>query len=134
MAPTVPGDPSWTDGTTVFIDENLAPRDRVTAVAVQASLLAAGSLSPEILGDLARGRSTAHRYLAIEGHRALAAHEDVLPPFVRSRHRSRPGGASSNPATSLALAQGREPIVEPPAVFGVIRPKPLRTGRGSGSR
>lgn len=92
--------PAWTDGSTIY----LPPDDAVRSVAVQASLIAAGSLSEERLRPLGRSRARARRYLATEGYRALAVNEAVLPPV----------------AQRLLLD---EPTDEPPAVFGEIRPR-----------
>jgi hypothetical protein len=49
VAEQQPGEPAWTDGQTIYVDA--AARDRsghaaLKAVAVQASLIAAGSLDP----------------------------------------------------------------------------------------
>ena len=40
---------------------------------MQASLIAAGSLDPDVVRPLVRHPRLARRYLAIEGHRALVA-------------------------------------------------------------
>ncbi len=133
VAPAEPDEPSWTDGNVVFVDVGLAPRDRLTAVAVQAALLSAGSLAPELLRELDRGRSTASRYLAVEGHRALAVHEHLLPPSVRPVIDLGLAGQVPDAAASLSVAQGRAPIEVAPAAFGVIRPKQLRANRVAGS-
>jgi nitric oxide reductase activation protein len=95
-------------------------------------MLSAGSLSTEMLGALDRGRSTASRYLAVEGHRALAAHGDILPPAVRPTVDHVVAGRSDRPAASLVIAQGREPVVEAPPSFGIIRPKQVRATRTPG--
>src|SRR6478735_6763624 len=79
VAAAAPGDPAWTDGTTVFIDAAQEPASQVRALAVQASLLAVGSLAPGVLRKLRTNRSAAPRYLAVEGHRALAENEAYLP-------------------------------------------------------
>src|SRR5689334_13145558 len=63
------GERSWTDGATVFVDPGADARSRLQALAVQASLLAAGSLAPEVVRKLARRPALARRYLAVEGHR-----------------------------------------------------------------
>ncbi|MGH2475496.1 MAG: nitric oxide reductase activation protein, partial [Candidatus Limnocylindrales bacterium] len=77
------GERTWTDGTTVFVESRAGPAEQVRMVAVQASLLGAGSLEPRIVRQLGRRSALARRYLAVEGHRALAANE-FLPPVVRS--------------------------------------------------
>src|SRR5215470_13602681 len=79
-----PGKPAWTDGMVVFVDASISRREQVEAVAVQASLLAAGSLDTGVVRRLTRRPALARRYLAVEGHRALAAIAELLPPSVRS--------------------------------------------------
>ena len=76
-----PGDPPWTDGQTVFVDTSLPVRATLEAIAVHASMIAAGSLDPDIVRPLARHSRLTKRYLAVEGHRALVANADVLPVF-----------------------------------------------------
>ena len=46
---------------------------------MHASLIAADSLDPDVVGALVRHPRLAKRYLAVEGHRALAANGDLLP-------------------------------------------------------
>jgi nitric oxide reductase NorD protein len=79
-----PGDPPWTDGQTVFVDSSLPARANLEAIAVHASMIAAGSLDPDIVRPLARHSRLAKRYLAVEGHRALVANADVLPRVLTS--------------------------------------------------
>src|SRR5262245_55405131 len=116
-----PGARAWTDGATVFLDPAAGPADQVRMLCVQASLLAAGSLDPEILGPLAHRPALARRYLAIEAHRALAANDDVLPPGVRPRVAHDRARRSGSAADSLALARVRWALDGPPATFGTIR-------------
>ncbi len=80
----LPGDPPWTDGQTVFIDTSAPFRVNLEAIAVQASMIAAGSLDPDVVRPLARHSRLARRYLAIEGQRALAANAAVLPRVLTS--------------------------------------------------
>src|SRR4029450_4757795 len=79
-----PGAPAWTDGRMVFVDASISRREQVEAVAVQASLLAAGSLEADVVRRFMRRPALARRYLSVEGHRALAAIDDLLPPSVRA--------------------------------------------------
>jgi hypothetical protein len=127
VAPGGRGEPAWTDGKTVFVDADASTRDRVEALAVQASLLAAGSLEPDVVRRLGRRPAVARRYLAVEGHRALAANQDVLPLLARSLIDRSVAARSDSPAASLAAALGREAIADPPASFGAIRAGPLLT-------
>ena len=85
----------------------ISRRDQLGAVAVQAALVAAGSLAPEILAGLSRRGPMATRYLAVEGHRALAANERVVPPAVRAVIDRSLAARSATPATSLAIAGSR---------------------------
>jgi nitric oxide reductase NorD protein len=34
VAPGVPGEPAWTDGTTIYVDAGANPRERLTSLAV----------------------------------------------------------------------------------------------------
>jgi len=126
VAPVAPGERPWTDGVTVFADADASARAQLRCVAVQAALLAAGSLDPEVLRGLARRPAIARRYLAVEGHRALARQEPLLPTAVCSLIDRAAAARSESPATSLAIALGRSPIGGPPDVFGTIRPRDVR--------
>src|SRR5262245_21544387 len=125
VAPGGPGEPAWTDGRVVFVDAGISRRQQVEAVAVQASLLAAGSLDPDIVRRLTRHAALARRYLAVEGHRALTAIENLLPPSVRSLIDADVAARAATPTASLAAALGREPIADPPDSFGTIRARRL---------
>jgi nitric oxide reductase NorD protein len=117
------GQPSWTDGSTVYVEPDAGPADQVRMLGVQASLLAAGSLAPDIVSRL--NRRLARRYLAVEAGRALAANQDVLPPLVR---RLIERDVATGPATaedSLARAASRRPIGDPPRLFGSIHARAL---------
>jgi nitric oxide reductase NorD protein len=130
-----PGEPAWTDGRVVFVDASVGRREQVEAVAVQASLLAAGSLDTDLVRRLTRRPALARRYLAVEGHRALAAIEGLLPPSVRSLIDSDVAAHADSPAASLAAARSREAIADPPDSFGTIRARDLLTSisRAEGS-
>jgi nitric oxide reductase NorD protein len=128
------GEPAWTDGKTVFIDPATDARGRLQALTVQASLLAAGSLAPEVIGKLARRPALARRYLAVEGHRALIANDQLLPPVVRSLIDCDIAARSDSPTASLAAAQSEQEIADPPAIFGAIRARNLLASRNSADR
>ena len=66
------------------------------------------------------------RYLALEGHRAVAAHEGLLPAAARGLVDPEVAARSDSPSASRELALGDEAIAAPPAVFGTIRPRKLR--------
>ncbi len=120
------GFPSWTDGTIVFIDPDAEARAQIRSLAVQASLLSAGSLDAEYVAALARRPALTQRYLAVEGHRALAAHEDLLPVAARLLIDPQIAVRSGSPGQSLAIAMSREVVADPPYAFGTIRPRRLR--------
>ncbi len=117
---TDPGAAPWTDGRTLFIDLDGPTRRQVESVAVQASLIAAGSLDPDVVGAL-RNRRLAKRYLAVEGHRALLVNEALLPKSLGALADRGIGAFGDSAATSLAIAQGSAPLPDPPAGFGVIQ-------------
>jgi nitric oxide reductase NorD protein len=125
-----PGTAAWTDGTTVFVDPAAATREQVRYVAVQAALLSSGSLDAEFLSAIARRPALCRRYLAVEGHRALAAHQGLLPPSARLLIDRRMAARSGSPAQSLAIAMSREVVADAPHSFGTIRPRRLRSDLG----
>lgn len=116
-----PGEAAWTDGQTIYIDAAARGRVRLESVAVQACLIAAGSLSPDIARSLVRHPRLARRYLAVEGHRALVSNADLLPGTLTLLGDRDIAGRSDSPAASLRIASGREAIDDPSAQFGVIR-------------
>jgi nitric oxide reductase NorD protein len=127
VRPAGTGEPGWTDGTAVFVDPGAPPAEQVRMVAVQAALLAAGSLDGAIVRQLGRRSALARRYLAVEGHRALAAGDDVLPPAVRRLADRAAAARTGGPEASLAIARRRQAIGDPPPAFGEIRPRRILT-------
>jgi Mg-chelatase subunit ChlD len=125
VAAAEPGELPWTDGSTVFIDAETVGAHTVEALAVQASLLAAGSLDPRIVRRLVRHPALARRYLAVEAHRALVANEDVLPARLRRLVDHEVAAGLAAPDASLARARSRQPIVDAPPTFGTIRARRL---------
>jgi nitric oxide reductase NorD protein len=115
------GDPPWTDGQTIFVDPSLPFPTQLASVAVQASMIAAGSLEPDTVRPLARHSRLAKRYLAIEGNRALVANADILPRVLGSLASTEIARRSNSPAESLSLASGKAVFAHPPAEFGVVR-------------
>jgi nitric oxide reductase NorD protein len=132
VAPGEPGEPAWTDGRMVFVDAYTSTRDQFEALAVQASLLAAGSLEPDVVCRLTRRPALAKRYLAIEGQRALAANEHLLPLPMRSLIDCNVAARGDSPEASLAAALSREAIADPPENFGVIRARRLLASKDRG--
>lgn len=120
------GAPGWTDGRTIYVDAQAPRHAQLERIAVQACLVGAGSLEPAILAGLVRRPSANRRYLAIEGHRALAAHREILPAPLRSVLDGTMAERSESAETSLSIALGREEIGDPPDAFGEIRPRHVR--------
>jgi nitric oxide reductase NorD protein len=128
------GDPPWTDGQTIFIDMAAPARTNLDAIAAQASMIAAGSLDPDTVLSLARHSRLTRRYLAVEGHRALVANADVLPPMLATLGDPEIAKRSSSPAESLSLASGKAAMDDPPAEFGVIRANKLLAASAHAAR
>lgn len=124
VAAGAPGDPAWTDGITVFIDAEASAARQIELVTVQASLMASGSLAPEVMRQLLRRPALARRYLTIEGQRALSANDDLLPYPVRRLIDLDVASRANSPADSLKVAAQRD-IADPPASFGEIRARSL---------
>ncbi|HSW14099.1 MAG TPA: VWA domain-containing protein [Solimonas sp.] len=120
-----PGSPAWTNGSVIFVDAAAAFPVQLKELCVQSALLIAGSLERSILQRLQRRPELARRYLAVEGQRALAAMEDVLPPLAWPLIDPAMAPRSVSPERSLELALGKEPIENPPAEFGAIRVREL---------
>lgn len=115
------GEPPWTDGQTIYLDASATARAKLEALAVQASLIAAGSLDPDVVRPLVRHPRLARRYLAIEGHRALVGNADLLPGVLAALGNRDIASRSDSPAASLNIADGRAAIDDPAPGFGVIR-------------
>ena len=121
VAELQPGEPPWTDGHTIYVDPSARARTKLAAVAVQASMIAAGSLDPDVVRPLVRHPRLARRYLAVEGHRALVVNSDLLPRILASVGNRDIASRSDSPAASLRIADGRVAIDDPAPEFGVIR-------------
>jgi nitric oxide reductase NorD protein len=123
VSPVEPGELPWTDGVTVYVDERSSAGRQLAALAVQSSLLGAGSLESPILAALARRPTLARRYLAVEGHRALSLQEPLLPISARRLIDRTVAGRTGSAGESLALARSGADLRDPPEAFGTIRPK-----------
>jgi len=121
VADLQPGEPPWTDGQSIYVDPSARARATLEAIAVQASMIAAGSLDPGVVRPLVRHPRLARRYLAVEGHRALVANADLLPPVLTSLGDRDIASRSDSPAASLGIAAGRAALDDPAPGFGVIR-------------
>ncbi len=128
------GEPAWTDGKTVYLDQSATAREQVEALSVQASLLATGGLEPDAVQRLVRKRSAlVGRYLIVEGNRALQANEALLPVFARGLIDRELAARTMSPAESLDLAAGAAALGEPPTCFGTIRARKLLAAQRSAS-
>ena len=114
---TEPGAPAWTDGTTIFLDHTGDRAAVLESLAVQTSLLAAGSLQPEYVRRLVRRPTLARRYLALEGRLVLALNAGLLP----GRLHNGTDAVTTSSAESLARAGADRSIADPPTTFGAIR-------------
>ena len=119
------GEPAWTDGSTVYVPGDATSADQVRMIGVQASLVAAGSLDPEVVRSLARRPQLMRRYLAVEGHRALAVNEQVLPPSLGRLLAGGPASGVDSVEASLAVARSRQAIDDAPRLFGTIHARRL---------
>jgi hypothetical protein len=126
VAAAEPDSSAWTDGATIFLDPLATKSNQVATLSVQASLLAGGSLTPDITRELVRRPALTRRYLAIEGHRALAGNDDVLPTRVRRLVDRDLAGLVTSPDDSLRLARSSRAVADPPDVFGAIDPRRVR--------
>jgi nitric oxide reductase NorD protein len=117
---------AWTDGTTIFVDPDAPETTPLQCIVVQAALLGAGSLEGEILERLVRSTQACRRYLCVEGNRALASLDPMLPPSARRLSDPEIAALSTSPSHSLAIAWDRRILADPPKAFGVIRPRLIR--------
>lgn len=109
----------YTDGSTVFLDA-LDDQARLK-VAMQAALLAGGSLDATCLRRLQGRPAATQRYLALEAARVAQALADRLPAAVLQRPDLAPA-RSASPAESLRLALHDTATPTLPAWLGTLRP------------
>ena len=124
VAELQPGEPPWTDGQTIYVEvpaRASAKLKALEAIAVQASMIAAGSLEPDVVRPLIRHPRLARRYLTLEGHRALVANAGLLPGFLVAAGDREIASRSDSAAASLNIAAGRSDLDDPAPGFGVIR-------------
>lgn len=125
-----PGKPPWTDGQTIFVDPEIGSGRYLESIAVQSSLVAAGSLDPEVMRALTRRPKVAARYLLLEAHRALVANEAILPGALGRLGDRGIAARSDSPAMSLTIAAGGEVLDDLPPAFGAIVPKSVLATSG----
>jgi nitric oxide reductase NorD protein len=121
-----PAEKTWTDGFTIFVDGALDSADAACSVVAQAALLGAGSLSGDHMDRLARRPALVSRFLAVEVHRALAAHAHFLPLTFQDLIDHWTAETTDSPAGSLERAEGRSELSDLPRKFGTIRPRDIR--------
>jgi len=131
VAELQPGEPPWTDGQTIYVEvpaRASAKLKALEAIAVQASMIAAGSLEPDVVRPLIRHPRLARRYLTLEGHRALVANAGLLPGFLVAAGDREIASRSDSAAASLNIAAGRSDLDDPAPGFGVIRAAKVLAG------
>jgi hypothetical protein len=124
--------PVYTDGTTIFVpDSDPVNQDVLLGLVIQATLVGAGSLEPQIVARL-RGRHKAtRRYLTLEAIRAGRSLGGSVPKRVEVVLAGCWGGAVPGTAReSVQRALTREHVPEAPEVFGTIKPWKLLHARG----
>jgi nitric oxide reductase NorD protein len=119
---------TYTDGQTIFVDASADAGDLRDTVAVQAALLAGGSLEKDLIIRLSRQRrGTVERYLALELARVVDQLGQVLPARTISRIKSLGlESLSAGSLESLERALSRETITAAPGWAGTILPARLR--------
>lgn len=124
----VEGESTYTDGRTVFVDAATDVDDIADAVAMQAALLAGGSLQKDVMTPLSRHRHrTAERYLVLELARVAEQLGHLLPARTTKRVKPLEGvSISSNSEESFKRALSREAIPAPPEWVGTLKPSRLR--------
>lgn len=122
VSPLGRGERPWTDGMTVYLDPDADPSTLRRTLAVQASLLRAGSLDPEIVRRLGRRFKLTRRYLRIEAHRALVSNGELLPDVVRELIDHSAAASTDSAVASLRLAEQQRGSPSLPSLLGEIRP------------
>ncbi len=117
------GEAAHTDGKVIFVSAGLPLAEQRREMVLQSVLVGAGSLDRRLVKPLRARPTVARRYLALEGHRALAELAGQLPLVAALC----PAGASRTATAdeSLTLARSSTQIADPPEWFGVIRPSRL---------
>ena len=93
VASGTPHEAAWTDGSSIFVDPEAQAGHLLASVVVQAALLGAGSLDRQMIAALVRRPTLARRYLAVEGHRALAGARGAVATTGATGYESGPGEA-----------------------------------------
>lgn len=129
--------PAYTDGQTIFVDRHATTDDVRDAVAVQAALIAAGSMRRNSLLRLTQHRRiVAERYMLLEAARLAGEVDTALPPrTVRRVRRAYPGRACDSSAGSLKRAVSGAAIPAVPPWMGTLKVvRLLRAGADLGGK
>ena len=100
---------------TVFADVDASARDQLRCVAVQAALLAAGSLDPDVVRGLARRRRSPAGIWRWRGTARWPRRRPCCRRQCAPSSTATVAARSESPAASLAIAMGREAVADPPA-------------------
>jgi nitric oxide reductase NorD protein len=117
------GQPAHTNGLFIFVSAGGSVEQQRREMLVQAALLGAGSLDPRLVKGLRARATLARRYLALEGHRVLAALAQQIPLDAALLPDGQPSTATAD--ESLEVAKSRAKVADPPEWFGVIKPSRL---------
>jgi Mg-chelatase subunit ChlD len=127
------GQAAHTDGRVIFVSAGGSHGEQRREVLLQGALLGAGSLDERLVRALRARPAVARRYLALEGHRALAQLSQRIPLAAALCPDGAPRTATAH--ESLDVARSRAKVTDPPAWFGVIRPsRLLAPAPGPGAR
>ena len=123
IARAAAGEPGYTDGRTIFLRDG-ADADPHSEIAVQAMLIAGGSLAPRHVAPLVGQSARSRRYLALEVAR-LSAGAEPLVQLVLGGRLTLPRAITASAAESLAESarRGFDPPDEPR--LGRLRPTRL---------
>ncbi|MGH2726074.1 MAG: nitric oxide reductase activation protein, partial [Actinomycetota bacterium] len=128
VATVAEGEEPYTDGETIFLGSHADHDLHLAEVAVQASLIAGGSLERDLMRRLVARIGPCRRYLSLEGRRGLDQLAERMPGLAARTTTLRTGRRETSTAEeSLRRALGRDPVGEPPSAFGSLRPHRILT-------
>lgn len=123
--------PTYTDGRTIFLTRSGWRFDAHLQIAIQAAMIAAGTLDAAVMNRLVGYPRIARRYLYLEARRAVRHSDDLMPRRLADKLAGNwLGPSSESPAQSLELACSRCRVPEAPESFGSIRPLKLVSWAG----
>lgn len=114
-------DPAHTDGTTVFVPDQVPPHRIPHLIALHAGLLAIGADQPNVLRRLTA--RTTGRYFALEAARAGAELDRLLPAHMLDF--GTVNAVTSSAVQSFSIAQGPSEIALLDRRWGELRPRTL---------